>query len=64
MQFAGAAEQFGLRYTRIANFADLRAALAIGGPAVVEIPGDRERNVALHEHVFDAVRRAAGAVAT
>jgi len=57
-------EGFGLRHTRVTSVETLRAelerAFARGGPSVVEVPIDRERNVVQHRALEAVVRVAVG----
>ena len=59
LDFAGAAGLYGLSHERVKDVGDLRAALerALGhhGSSVIEVRGERARNVALHRRVWEAV---------
>ncbi len=59
LDFARAAELYGLGHERASDVAGLRAALeralAARGSSIVEVKGEREANVALHRRVWDAV---------
>ena len=61
LDFAGAAELFGLHHLPVDDLASLRAALdhglASAGTALVHVRTDRAANVALHRRVWDAVAR-------
>ena len=65
LDLAKVAGLYGLRFTRVASYADLPGAL--GAPGLVEVPLDRERNVQLHrelvERVSATVRKAASRAA-
>jgi len=62
LDFAGAAELYGLSHERAADLGSLRAALeralARERSSIVEVRGDRALNVALHGRIWDAVSRA------
>ncbi len=62
MTFESAAAQYGLRYTRVDSWAAFRDAVGRGvtseGTAIIEVPGDRAKNVALHRHIWPAVAEA------
>jgi 2-succinyl-5-enolpyruvyl-6-hydroxy-3-cyclohexene-1-carboxylate synthase len=62
LDFARAAALYGLAHERPADLTAFRAALeralARRGSSIVEVAGDRHRNVALHERVWAAVSRA------
>ncbi len=59
LDFASAAELYGLSHERIEDVAAFRAAveraLAQDGSSILEVPGDRTVNVELHRRVWDAV---------
>ncbi len=62
LDFAKAAGLYGLSHERVGNVGDFRAALeralAASGSSIVEVRGERARNVALHARVWEAVSRA------
>jgi 2-succinyl-5-enolpyruvyl-6-hydroxy-3-cyclohexene-1-carboxylate synthase len=62
LDFSRAADLYGLGHTRVTAADELAGALqrALDAPrtAIVEVPGDRERNVALHRGIWDAVAEA------
>jgi 2-succinyl-5-enolpyruvyl-6-hydroxy-3-cyclohexene-1-carboxylate synthase len=62
LDFAHAAELYGLAHTRVQELrafrAALEAALAASGASVVEVPGERAANVELHGRVWQAVAAA------
>ncbi len=64
LEFGSAAELYGLRYAKVAGWDDFAACMRRGldgRTLIVEVPGDRHRNVELHARIADAVRaRAAG----
>ena len=59
LDFALAAELFGAGHLRVEDARELpsalQGALAAAGTVIVEVPGDREANVALHRRIWDAV---------
>ena len=61
-QFGGAAAMFGLPYQRVdtreAFTSAYAAAVASGGPGVIEVVSDREENFRVHQDLQNAVRRA------
>jgi 2-succinyl-5-enolpyruvyl-6-hydroxy-3-cyclohexene-1-carboxylate synthase len=61
LDFAHAAELYGLGYERAEDVEGFRAALdralAAERSAIVSVPTDREENVALHRRVWEAVAR-------
>jgi 2-succinyl-5-enolpyruvyl-6-hydroxy-3-cyclohexene-1-carboxylate synthase len=67
LQFEPVAKLYGLTYAKVSSWNEFRSAvsnsLRTPGTAIVEVPGDRARNVQLHRQVTDAVlssaRRAA-----
>ena len=64
LEFGSAAELYGLRYAKVAGWDDFAACVRRGldgRTLIVEVPGDRRRNVELHARIADAVRaRVAG----
>ena len=62
LDFRGAVEMYGARFTRIASWEEFRAAVraAVEAPftTVVEVPIERTRSVALHRETWAAVREA------
>jgi 2-succinyl-5-enolpyruvyl-6-hydroxy-3-cyclohexene-1-carboxylate synthase len=62
LDFSRAADLYGLGHARVTAADELADALqgALEAPqtAIVEVPGDRERNVALHRRIWDAVAEA------
>ena len=62
LDFARAAELYGLSHERVADVGGFREALeralARGGSSIVEVRGDRQANVELHGRVWAAVSRA------
>jgi 2-succinyl-5-enolpyruvyl-6-hydroxy-3-cyclohexene-1-carboxylate synthase len=58
LDFAHAAALYGLAYEPVATAAELHAALAADGPALIRVRTDRAENVALHRRVWAAVRAA------
>jgi 2-succinyl-5-enolpyruvyl-6-hydroxy-3-cyclohexene-1-carboxylate synthase len=52
---ARAADLFGIDYRRVEDLSDLQAALATGS-ALVEIPVDRQENLALHRHLAETAQ--------
>jgi 2-succinyl-5-enolpyruvyl-6-hydroxy-3-cyclohexene-1-carboxylate synthase len=62
VDFGALARLHGLGYERLEHAADLRAvldrSLSAGGLNLVEVRTDRDRNVLLHERLWDAVARA------
>jgi 2-succinyl-5-enolpyruvyl-6-hydroxy-3-cyclohexene-1-carboxylate synthase len=62
LDFSGAADLYGLGHTRVMAAGELAGALqgALAAPltAIVEVPGDREANVALHRRIWGAVAEA------
>jgi 2-succinyl-5-enolpyruvyl-6-hydroxy-3-cyclohexene-1-carboxylate synthase len=62
LDFADAAQLYGLGHERVADVASFRAALeralAGGTSSIVEVRSDRAENHRLHERVWDAVGRA------
>jgi 2-succinyl-5-enolpyruvyl-6-hydroxy-3-cyclohexene-1-carboxylate synthase len=67
LDFAHAAELYGVEYIRARTIGDLQAAvegsLSAAGTAIIEVRTDREANLALHRRIAEAVlsRRAAEA---
>lgn len=63
LDFATAAELFGLRHRRVHELSDFRATLlqelSAEGAAIVEVPGTRSANLTLHQRLWSA---AAGAL--
>jgi 2-succinyl-5-enolpyruvyl-6-hydroxy-3-cyclohexene-1-carboxylate synthase len=57
---AKAAELFGIDYGRVADLADLPNALG-SGTRLIEVPVDRQENLALHRRITDAAEEALGA---
>jgi 2-succinyl-5-enolpyruvyl-6-hydroxy-3-cyclohexene-1-carboxylate synthase len=55
---AAVADLYGLQFTRLSSYGDLKAAL--GAPGLVEVPLERSRNVELHRELFARVSEAAG----
>ena len=59
LDFAQAAALYGARHQLVATPGELRDALRLalgdGGVTILEVRTDREQNVALHRHVWDAV---------
>ena len=59
LEFGPAAQLYGLSYTKVISWEGFRSAvsasLSAGGTAIVEVPGDRRRNVELHKQVSRAV---------
>ncbi len=59
LEFGPAAQLYGLSYTKVTSWQEFRSAvsasLSAGGTAIVEVPGDRRRNVELHKQVSRAV---------
>jgi 2-succinyl-5-enolpyruvyl-6-hydroxy-3-cyclohexene-1-carboxylate synthase len=64
LDFSRAAALYGTAYERPATVAEMRAALeravASGTTTIIEVRTDRERNLALHRRVAQAVRAALG----
>jgi 2-succinyl-5-enolpyruvyl-6-hydroxy-3-cyclohexene-1-carboxylate synthase len=64
VRFGPVAEGFGIRHQRVTSAGALSSALeqalARGGPCVIEVPIDRERNVAQHRALEAVVRVAVG----
>jgi 2-succinyl-5-enolpyruvyl-6-hydroxy-3-cyclohexene-1-carboxylate synthase len=62
LDFRPVADLYGAAYTRIATWDAFREAVAQGvaasGLSIVEVPTDRERNVALHREMWRAVSAA------
>ena len=58
IDFAHAAALYGLAHRPVATAAELQAALAADGAALIHVRTDRAENVALHRRVWDAVRAA------
>ncbi len=62
LDFASAAALYGLSHERVEDLHGLRAALeralASERSALIEVPGDRRRNVATHRRVWERVSRA------
>jgi 2-succinyl-5-enolpyruvyl-6-hydroxy-3-cyclohexene-1-carboxylate synthase len=62
LDFAKAAELYGLAHERVGDTLALRAALeralARNGSSIIEVRGERTANVELHERMWDAVSRA------
>ncbi len=59
LDFAAAAALYGLRHERVSDVPSVRAALERGvssrRSSIVEVRGEREANVALHERIWNAV---------
>ncbi|MBI3954109.1 MAG: 2-succinyl-5-enolpyruvyl-6-hydroxy-3-cyclohexene-1-carboxylic-acid synthase [Chloroflexi bacterium] len=68
LRFGPAADLYGLAYTHVDSWPAFRSAVASSiatpGTALIEVPGDRARNVALHRELtaaaLDAVRQKVG----
>jgi len=62
LDFAQAAALYGLHHERVTSGSGFRAALqqalARPGSGIIEVPSDRERNVAVHARMWDAVAAA------
>ena len=58
LDFAHAADLYGLAYAPAATAAELHAALARDGATLIHVRTDRAENVALHRRVWEAVRAA------
>jgi len=58
---AKVAELHGLRHARVQDLGELED-LATGGTALIEVPVDRRRNVAVHRRIGEAVGDALGAL--
>jgi 2-succinyl-5-enolpyruvyl-6-hydroxy-3-cyclohexene-1-carboxylate synthase len=58
LDFAHAAALYGLGHEPVTSPAELHAALAADGPALIHVRTDRAQNVALHRRVWEAVRDA------
>ncbi|MEK6251887.1 MAG: 2-succinyl-5-enolpyruvyl-6-hydroxy-3-cyclohexene-1-carboxylic-acid synthase [Actinomycetota bacterium] len=58
---ARAADLFGIDYRRVEDLSDLQAAMA-AGTGLVEIPVDRQENLALHRRLSDAASSALASV--
>jgi 2-succinyl-5-enolpyruvyl-6-hydroxy-3-cyclohexene-1-carboxylate synthase len=62
LDFAVAAELYGLAHERVSELAQFRAslerALAREGSSLIEVPGERAANLALHERLWQACERA------
>ena len=58
LDFASAASLYGLGYERVEDVRSFREALeralALERSSLIAVPGDRERNVALHERIWQA----------
>jgi len=58
LDFASAADLYGLRYERVGDVRAFREALeralALERSSLIAVPGKRERNVALHERIWEA----------
>ncbi len=56
--FESVAELYGLEYMRVGSWGEFGEAVGRGvranGTSIVEVPGSRERNVALHREAFEA----------
>ncbi|MDX6699168.1 MAG: 2-succinyl-5-enolpyruvyl-6-hydroxy-3-cyclohexene-carboxylate synthase [Solirubrobacteraceae bacterium] len=59
LDFARAAELYGLEHRRVDSREALAERLAAPGPAILEVRTDREANVALHRAVWERVSAAA-----
>ncbi len=62
LDFRHAADLYGARYTRTADWTTFRQALADGaggGLRIIEVPTDRARNAAMHREAWGAACRAA-----
>ena len=59
LEFGAAAQLYGLSYAKVGSWEEFRSAvsgsLTKPGTAIIEVPGDRARNVDLHRRVNDAV---------
>ncbi len=53
LDLARVADLYGLPFTRVGQYAELREAIA--GPGLVQVPLDRARNVELHRALFEQV---------
>ncbi len=58
LDFAHAAALYGLAHEPVTSAAELHAALAADGAALIHVRTDRAGNVALHRRVWEAVRAA------
>ena len=62
LEFRSAAEMYGLDYAKVDSWGELREAasrsISSSGTAIIEVPGDRARNVELHHRVWSAVSEA------
>jgi 2-succinyl-5-enolpyruvyl-6-hydroxy-3-cyclohexene-1-carboxylate synthase len=58
LDFAHAAALYGLAHEPVQTAAELHAALAADGPALIHVRTDRAENVALHRRVWEVVRAA------
>jgi len=59
LTFRSTADLYGLPYAKVSSWGDFQAAVtasfATNGPSIIEVPGDRERNLALHKEVSETV---------
>jgi 2-succinyl-5-enolpyruvyl-6-hydroxy-3-cyclohexene-1-carboxylate synthase len=64
MTFESAAKLYGLDYARVGSWPEFRDAVTRGistdTSTVIEVPGDRERNLELHEEIWAMGQEAAG----
>ncbi|MFQ5872391.1 MAG: thiamine pyrophosphate-dependent enzyme, partial [Dehalococcoidia bacterium] len=59
LEFRSAAEMYGLSYAKVSSWGELREAFlrssSSPGTTIIEVPGDRARNVELHRRVWASV---------
>ncbi len=64
LEFGPAAQLYGLSYSKVTSWEEFRSAVSASlsshGTSIVEVPGDRRRNVELHRQVSDAVLASIG----
>ncbi|MCH8089865.1 MAG: 2-succinyl-5-enolpyruvyl-6-hydroxy-3-cyclohexene-1-carboxylic-acid synthase [Chloroflexi bacterium] len=62
LKFGPAAEMYGLEYSRVTSWGEFEETVSRGlaspSTAIIEIPGDRARNVELHQQVWTRVAEA------
>lgn len=62
LTFGAAAEMYGLEYSRVGTWEEfeesMRASVGRRGTSIIEVPGSRERNVALHREAWAAATEA------